>query len=102
MTINDIKQFNTDRGDVDDLVGLLAYGKLIVAEYESLDIDVPEWLPSKLKAVKREVLSRISDQVEKRLKEARLRLDNLKTPAERKTEIQKEIRRLEALAAAKD
>ncbi len=99
MTIQAVKAYNTERGDMEDLVFLFAVGTLAEQTFKSLEIDVPEWLEPKLKQISREIDARNSDKLIQRLSEAKMRLESLKTPIEKKTALQKEIKRLEALVA---
>lgn len=94
-----IKNYNTGAGSTEDLVALHAFGSMVKEHFEAMDIAQPDWLDSKLKQVKREIAQRNSDEIERKLRDARARLDNLKTPTERKAELQKEIARLQKMAA---
>lgn len=100
--LDNIRQFNTDRGDLEELVALHAFGLLVKDQFEAFDIETPEWFEPKLRAIKREVLHRQADLIEKRLQDAKNRLENYKTPGEKKRELQAEITRLEALKASAD
>lgn len=95
MDMNAIRQFNTEREPLEDLVVMLALGQLIMAEYEKLNIDEPDWLAPKVKAIRRQAQLTVRDQQEKRLAEAKMRLESLKTPQEKKAQLQKEINQLQ-------
>lgn len=96
MTIEQLKNLNAARADLDDLVAMSVFARNLVAEYEHLNLDEPEWLSAALKTVRREIKSRNADRLESQLAESRARLENLKTPTERKAELRKTIQRLEA------
>jgi len=98
--LEQLKRWNLDTGSVEDLVSLHAFGVMVRAHYETLNIETPEWLDAKLRQIKREIVQRNSDENERRLKVFKAQLDNLKTPTERKAEIQKEISRLEKMQVA--
>jgi len=98
MNITALKNFNADRLDMEDLVGLLADCKALRAEYEALQIEEPEYIDTTIKAIRREIASRNADKIAARKRELTARIDSLKTPAQKKTELEKELAALEALA----
>lgn len=98
--LKELRQYNVDIGNLEDMVEMHLQGSLILKHFEDLDIDIPEWLPGKLRQIKREIMQKVSDKIEKRLSEARLRLESLKTPIQKKAEIEREIKKLEASLAA--
>jgi ATP-dependent Lon protease len=96
MNINALKNFNADRLDMDELVGLLADSKALRTEYESLQIEEPEYIDTTIKAIRREITSRNADKIAARKRELTARIDSLKTPAQKKKELEDELSRLEA------
>jgi ATP-dependent Lon protease len=98
MNITALKNFNADRLDMDELVGTLADAKALRAEYDSLQVEEPEYLDGTIKAIRREITSRNADKIAARKRELTARIDSLKTPAQKKTELEKELAALEALA----
>ena len=98
MNITALKNFNADRLDMEDLVGLLADSKALRAEYGALQIEEPEYIDTTIKAIRREITSRNADKIAARKRELTARIDSLKTPAQKKTELEKELAALEALA----
>jgi hypothetical protein len=98
MNITALKNFNADRLDMEDLVGLLADSKALRTEYEALQIEEPEYIDTTIKAIRREIASRNADKIAARKRELTARIDSLKTPAQKKTELEKELAALEALA----
>ena len=98
MNITALKNFNADRLDMEDLVGLLADCKALRAEYEALQIEEAEYIDTTIKAIRREITSRNADKIAARKRELTARIDSLKTPAQKKTELEKELAALEALA----
>ena len=97
--IMDLKNFNSDGKDLDELVELAAEGRAFRAEYEALQLEVPEWLDNSLKAVRRDIRDRVADSKAARLKELKARRAQLKTTEEKRSELDKEIEKLEAVAA---
>ena len=93
--LTDFKNFDHNRLDIDQMVALAAFGKQLRQEYEAHNLEEPEWLDRQLKTLRREITSRNQDRLEKLLREKKLKVEGLKTPAERKTALQKEIKDLE-------
>jgi len=100
MTMQTIRAFNAEREDIEELVLMLATALTVKEQFEALELDVPEWLEPKIRAIRREVTTRNADRLEKRLAEAKLRMDSLKTPVQRKAELQAEITKLNKQLAA--
>lgn len=99
MNINALKNFNADRMDMDDMVGLLADCKALRTEYEALQIEEPEYIDTTIKSIRREITSRNADKIAARKRELTARIDSLKTPAQKKAELEKELAALEAVSA---
>jgi hypothetical protein len=98
--LDQFRNLDTNRLDIAQLVTMAAFGRILRAEYEAVQIDEPSWLDTNLKSIRREIHARNADQVEKLLKEKRAKLENLKTPAEKKKELLSQIKDLEKQAAA--
>ena len=98
MNINALKTFNADRMDIDDLVGTLADAKALRAEYEALGVEEPEYLDATIKSIRREINARNADKIAARKRELTARIDSLKTPAQKKKELEDELSKLEAVS----
>ncbi|SRR6266404_467388 len=85
--LDQFRNFNVDGLDIDELVTLSLFGRQIRAEYESLQIEEPEWVDIQLKALRREIHVRNANNLEARRREIDARLDALKSPGQRKTEL---------------
>jgi seryl-tRNA synthetase len=97
MNINALKNFNADRLDIDEMVGLLADSKALRTEYEALQIEEPEYIDTTIKAIRREINARNADKIAARKRELAARIDSLKTPLQKKKELEEELAKLEAL-----
>ena len=97
MNINALKNFNSDRLDIDEMVGLLADSKALRAEYDALQIEEPEYIDTTIKAIRREINARNADKIAARKRELAARIDSLKTPLQKKKELEDELAKLEAL-----
>jgi predicted transcriptional regulator len=91
-----LKNFDAKRADLAELVELSAYGRALLAEFETLSVEAPEWATENLAAVRRELKSRNQDRLAAKLKAAKARLETLKTVDEKRTGVQAEIAALEA------
>lgn len=92
-----LKNLDIDRMDLDEAVALLAFGKAVRAEYDSVQVEVPEWVDARIRELKREIHARQADSRDKRLRELKARREALKPAEERRSEIDAEIKRLEEL-----
>lgn len=88
--LEQFRNFNVDGLDIDELVALSLFGRQLRAEYEAVQIEEPEWVDVQLKALRREIHVRNANNLEARRREIDARLDALKTPGQRKTELLKE------------
>lgn len=93
--LNQLKTFDANRLDMDELVYLAALGRAIREEYEALGLDEPDWVDVQLKTIKREIHARNADKLEKRRREIETRLEGLKTPTQKKQELLREKAQIE-------
>lgn len=100
MSLTTFKNFNADRMDIDEFVALLAFGKSLRAEYDALQIEEPEYIDTQLKSLRREISVRSADKVAARKRELLARIDSLKTPAQKKSELEAELKKLKELEPA--
>lgn len=93
--LNDFRNFNVDRLDIHELISLAAFGRALRDEYEHHQIEEPNWVDAQLKSLRREISSRNADRLESRRREVSARLESLKTPAQKKAELLKELAALD-------
>lgn len=91
-----LRSFDIDRMDLEEAIALSAFGRAMRAEYEVLQADAPEWLDNRLRELRREIRTRQQDSLEKRIREAKARLQALKPAEQRRAELAAEIEKLEA------
>ncbi len=97
--LNEFQTFNKDRlNGVDDLVALAAFGRALRAEYVEQKADVPDFVDVQLGTLRREIASRLADKREARRRHVKSQLQALKTSAERRAELEKELADLEPAA----
>jgi hypothetical protein len=99
MDLQTFKSYNTARADLDELVAMAAFGRALRNEYESHQIEEPEFVGAKLKALRAEIADRNADKIAARKSEIKARLDALKSPKEKAAELRKELERMEAVGA---
>lgn len=94
--IDKLKSFSAAKYDIEELVTLSAYAKMVSAEFESLTIDRPAWLTESQAGIALEIKSRTADALRKKLTDARSRVEVLKTPDQKRADAMAEVQRLEA------
>jgi hypothetical protein len=98
--LEQLKNLDLQRPDVEELVCLSSMATSLHFEFEKLNLDVPEWLDTRSRELKREIRARHQDQLDKRVREIRSRLDALKTPTEKRAELERELEKLTATVSA--
>ena len=76
---------------LEDLVEVSMFARGYKAEYEELGIEVPEWIQSGLRIVKREIDAKVHDGLEKELKGLRKQQEDMAEPKEKKQKIDDRI-----------
>lgn len=94
--IDQIRTFEVEGMALEDLVALSAQTRMVQAEFEALKIDAPEFLDLKGKEIRREILSRQADRLQKMLREKKSRREALMPAEEKRQTLDKEIAELEA------
>ena len=89
------KNYSNDSLDLDELVALSAFGRQLRAEYEAQRVPEPDYVGLQLNAIRREIESKMADKREARKREIKSQLSGLKTAAERRAELEKELEQLE-------
>ena len=89
--LDQFRSFNSEGSDLDELVAMSAFGKQLRAEYETQGISIPEFVDDNLRAIKREIESQTADRRAARVRELKAQRDGLKTAAERREAIDKEL-----------
>lgn len=92
--LTEFRNFNPDRLDIHQLLALAAFGRMLRDEYAEFQVDEPEWVGQNLRAIRREIKAKNQDRLEARKRDLNAKLENLKTPAERKAELMKELTKL--------
>lgn len=98
--LTEFRNFNVDRCDIHELVALAAFGKALRAEYEAHNIDEPDWVDAQLKSLNREIRVRNADRLETERRQIQAKLDSLKTPEQKRRELQKRKQEIESELAS--
>jgi hypothetical protein len=93
--LSQFKNFTADRLELDDLVALSAFGESLRAAYEKHQLEEPAFVDVQLKSLRREILGRNADRLEARRKEITQRLDRLKSPDQRRADLEQEKLKIE-------
>lgn len=96
--LNQLKSLDTERINLEELVALSAFAKGLRAEFDHVNAEVPEWLDQRARELAREIRSRLADSVDKKLREAKARLEALKPADQKRAELKREILALEKKA----
>lgn len=92
--LDDLKNWNADRMDITELVALVSFADGVVAKFQELGIEAPEWVGENTRAIHTEIKSKNRDRLAMKLKAAKARLETLKTPDEKRKATEDEIARL--------
>lgn len=90
-----LKNLDLERMDLDDAVELLTLANSLRITYDAEQVEVPEWLDTSVRELKREIRTRQQDSRERRLKELKARREALATTEEKRSKIDREIEELE-------
>ena len=93
--LEQLRNFNLDRIDLDEMVALFAFGENLKVVYGNLLLEVPEWVTDNVATLQKEIHSRRRDSLEKELKKAQASLESLKTADEKRQDIRAKIERLQ-------
>ncbi len=96
--LENLKNLTLDRMDLDEAVALSAFARTLKGEYEHCGAEAPQWLDDKTRELRQEIRERLRDSVQKRLREAKSRLESLATPEEKRSKLKAEIETLEKMA----
>jgi hypothetical protein len=89
--LDQFKNFSADSNELDELVQLASFGRQFRSEHEALNIPVPEYVDDNLRAIRREIESKMADRKATRVRELKAQRDSLKTAQERRDAIDKEL-----------
>lgn len=92
--LDDLKNFNAERMDLTELVALASFADSVVAKSQELSVELPEWVTENTKSLHREIKSKNQDRLAMKLKNAKARLETLKTPDEKRKATEDEIAKL--------
>ncbi len=99
--INELKRFNADTTQLEDTIVLSAVGKLVRAEYEARNVEVPAWLDDVNRRLTRAIDTQTREAKELRRKELLATKSGLETREEKRLRVEAELAALDGDLAAK-
>jgi hypothetical protein len=94
--LNQIKNVALDRMDFDETVALFAFGTQLEGTYTAMSLEAPDWLKANIEILRKDIVSKRRDNLERALKAAKTKLDGLKTAEEKRGDLKAEIDRISA------
>lgn len=92
--LNSLQNLVVTRPNLDELMFLSHTAVGLRKSYDEMQVDVPEWLDNSIRELKREIHTRQQDQRDNAIRTIKARLDALKTPTEKRTELEEQLKRL--------
>lgn len=89
--LDTFKSFTVDGLGLDELVALHAFGTQLRTHYAGLNLEEPDYIDPQLKALQREINVRNADKREARIREIKSRLETLKSPDQKRADLEKEL-----------
>lgn len=96
-----IRNLNLDRIDLDDAVGMLAFANVVSATYAEMKMEPPAWFTDKRGSLSGYVEQRRKENLTKAAKEIKAELNKLKTAEEKRSELNARLKEIEAAMASK-
>jgi hypothetical protein len=89
-----LKTLNTDGGQLEDLMELRTGCLSLIDMYAKYTEEVPDWLLQADRILDAEIRGRVQDSLRKRLMAVDSKLETLKTPDERRSDLARERNRI--------
>lgn len=94
--LKELRNFDADRTDLDEMVALSTFGRSMKVEYERLAMPIPEWIEDRTRTLDSEIRSQRRDALEKKVKELQSRKDALKTAEQKRQDVDAELEKVKA------
>lgn len=98
--INELKNLKIQARSVEELIALHFSATGLMHTYTAFGAAVPSWLSDALDILSGAIKSQLRDEMVNKLQSARARLEALKTPGEKREELNREIEALTAKLGA--
>lgn len=89
------RSVNVLRTDVEELVALATFGRAYKAEFSIHNMPVPEWVTDNLESLRVEIKARNRNHLQAELRKKKALLSTLKTPDEKRADLNTEVGNLE-------
>jgi hypothetical protein len=93
--LSELRTISAQRADLEELVEAAAFARALESEFSAVGVPSPEWLTNTAKSIRREIKSKNQDRLAQKLQSAKARLETLKTPDEKRSGLENEIKQLE-------
>ncbi len=98
MLLDSLKNFDAKRAGLEELVAAHQEGSAVLKEFVELGVETPDWLEITVKSIRREIRAKNADRIAARIRDAEARLEALKTPSEKKSQLLEELKKLKKQA----
>jgi hypothetical protein len=92
--LEQLKRLAVDVVPLEELVASEVFASGLKARYEELEIETPAWIKDKLRQIRRSIEAKLDETRALRARELEKQLEGLKTPTERRAEIEKQLKAL--------
>lgn len=93
--IEKLKNLNVSTYSLEELLELRAMSRLYYDEYKTQKLNPPDWLNNAVVALDGQIHLLVQDELERRLTDAKARRLSLRTPEEKRADLDREIGELE-------
>ena len=90
MSLQLLRSFQADRMELEEMLALSMFARALKTEYAGHRLPVPAWLTEQSDKLSAAISTHRRDELQRQLKEVRLRKDQLKTAEERRTDLSKQ------------
>lgn len=89
--LDQLRNLNLDRVDIEDMVALKTFSTALFSGFSEVGLPVPEWIREKNEQLTVEIRNRRRDLLLREKKALQSEADKLRTPAERREDLQKRL-----------
>lgn len=101
--LDNLKNFDSNKASIDEMVSLRSYARQLMDEYDTQVVEVPGWVTAQAENLDRQIEAKNQERLHAKRREVMARLENLKTPTEKRSEYKKELalldRKIKGVAA---
>ena len=98
--LNQLRNLDLDAHGLDEMISLQAHGDAMANLYNHYGADMPEWLTRNRAALEREIRRATADELDRKIANARARVESYKSQKQKREDAAAELAQLEKLKAA--